>query len=132
MRSPTASRWVDRTLGLLIGSVWIFHGLYSKILDGIPRHRLIVERILGSEIRDIATLIIGGLEILLGLWVFTGRNRIACASAQTLGIAGMNTLEILLAKDLLISAPGMLALNAVFLALVWFWAAFCYRPNHPA
>jgi cbb3-type cytochrome oxidase subunit 3 len=34
----------------------------------------------------------------------------------------MNTLEILLARDLLISAPGMVALNLCFLGVVWYWA----------
>ena len=34
----------------------------------------------------------------------------------------MNTLEVLFARDLLISAPGMVALNAGFLGLVWYWA----------
>jgi hypothetical protein len=34
----------------------------------------------------------------------------------------MNTLEVLRAKDLLVSARGMLILNAVFIALTWRWA----------
>ena len=109
-------------LGVAIGSVWVFHGLYSKILHGVPRHRLIVGRVLGEGIAGPATMAIGMLEVLLGVWAFSGRNRRACAQAQTLVIAGMNALEIFLAKDLLISAPGMVALNLVFLSLVWFWA----------
>ena len=36
----------------------------------------------------------------------------------------MNFLEILLARDLLISAAGMVALNLGFIALIWYWAAF--------
>lgn len=108
--------------GILIGSVWGFHGLYSKLLDGIPRHRLIVGRILGESLAGPATVAIGLLEVGLGLWAFTGRKRIACATVQTLAIASMNTLEILLADDLLISAFGMVALNAAFLGVVWFWA----------
>lgn len=109
-------------MAFLIGSVWLFHGLYSKILDGIPRHRLIVGRILGDEIAGPATVGLGILEILLGLWAFSGRCRRACALVQTLAIISMNTLEILLADDLLISAGGMVALNLGFLALVWYWA----------
>jgi len=106
----------------MIGSVWIFHGLYSKILHGVPRHQFIVGRVLGEGVAVQATIAIGLLEMLLGIWVFSGRNKRACALMQTLAIAGMNTLEIFLAKDLLISASGMLALNLAFLALVWFWA----------
>jgi uncharacterized membrane protein YphA (DoxX/SURF4 family) len=113
---------VSAILRLLIGSVWIFHGLYSKILDGIPRHRSIVGRILGQGIARPATIVIGMLEVLLGIWVFSGRKRRACALVQTVAIAAMNTLEILLARDLLISATGMVALNLAFLAIVLYWA----------
>ncbi|MEO8351921.1 MAG: DoxX-like family protein [Chthoniobacteraceae bacterium] len=107
---------------VIIGGVWVFHGLYSKLLDGIPRHRLIVGRILGERIAGPATKVIGLFEIALGIWVFTGWKPIGCAAVQTLAIVGMNTVEILLAGDLLISATGMLILNFGFLLLVWHWA----------
>jgi uncharacterized membrane protein YphA (DoxX/SURF4 family) len=116
----------DATLPLaaqfLIGSVWIFHGLYSKILRGIPRHRAIVARVLGERHADLATTVIGAGEIVLGLWVFSGWQRVPCASVQTLALVSMNTLEIMLAADLLISAIGMLGLNAGFVATIWYWA----------
>jgi DoxX-like family len=112
----------DGWLTALIGSVWIFHGLYSKLLDGVPRHRMIVERILGEGVGAPATIVVGALEVFLGLWVFTRRRRLACVLLQTLAIVSMNTLEILLAKDLLVSAAGMVALNGVFLSAAWYWA----------
>lgn len=115
-------KW-DTALTILLGSVWVFHGLYSKIGGGIPRHRQIVARILGEEIAGIATLTIGAAEVLLGLWVFSRHLRRPCAAVQTAALIGMNTLEILLARDLLISAPGMVALNLVFIALIWTWAS---------
>jgi DoxX-like family len=118
---------IDKLAPIFIGSVWIFHGLYSKILDGIPRHKLIVGRILGESFADIATLMIGVMEILLGCWVIWGKHRKINASIQTLGLVSMNTLEIILAKDLLISAAGMVALNLCFIALIWWWAT---RENH--
>ncbi|HEY8990962.1 MAG TPA: DoxX-like family protein [Luteolibacter sp.] len=111
-------------LRLLTGGVWVFHGLFSKLLDGIPRHRLIVGRILGDELARPAVLAVGVLEICLGLWALSGHWRKTCATVQTLGIVAMNALEILFARDLLISAPGMVALNAGFLGLVWYWATW--------
>ncbi len=122
-RKPDRARFAARHLAIPIGAVWIFHGLYSKILGGIPRHGLIVERILGENIAATATPVIGVLEILLGLWTCSRLMRKTCATVQTLAILSMNTLEILLAKDLLISPAGMLTLNFTFLALVWYWAA---------
>src|SRR6185503_10216230 len=107
-----------------IGSVWVFHGLYSKVLNGIPRHRLIVGKILGTQKAEIATKIIGLLELLLGAWVIAGWHPIWCASLQTAALVAMNSLEITLARELLISAIGMVALNLVFLGLVWWWATF--------
>ena len=113
---------------IVIGSVWIFHGLYSKILNGIPRHRLIVGKILGAANAGIATKTIGLLEVLVGLWAFTGWQPVGCAVMQTAAIVAMNTLEILLAGQLLISAVGMVILNLGFLSLVWHWALFTPEP----
>ena len=118
--APDVSK--HRVSGYLISAVWIFHGLYSKLLEGNPRHRLIVGRILGEDIAAPATVIVGLLEIALGIWILTGRKKVACAVVQTAAITAMNTLEISLAPDLLISAPGMVALNVAFLAIVWRWA----------
>jgi len=111
-------------LTIAIGSVWVFHGLYSKILMGIPRHQEIVARVLGEEVAEWATYTIGAMEILLGLWAFSRWNRKACALVQTLALVSMNVLEIALARDLLISAAGMAVLNLAFLTLVWHWALF--------
>jgi len=113
---------------IVIGSVWLFHGLYSKILNGIPRHQLIVGRILGERFAGFATKVIGCLEILLGLWSFTGLAPVECAAVQTLTIVGMNTLEIILARELLISAIGMVILNLSFLAVIWNWALQAAKP----
>lgn len=113
---------------IVIGAVWVFHGLYSKILNGIPRHRLIVARILGAENAGIATRAIGVLEVLLGVWAFTGWQPVPCAVVVTAAIVAMNTLEIVLARELLISAFGMVVLNLGFLAMVWNWALFGPKP----
>ena len=118
--TPASSRKFHLALRILIGSVWVFHGLYSKLLDGIPRHRLIVARVLGDEVAAAATVVVGVLEILLGIWAFSHRLPRACAAVQTAAIVAMNSLEIARAPDLLISAPGMLLLNAAFLAIGWY------------
>lgn len=108
--------------GCFIGGVWLFHGLYSKLCDGIPRHRQIVGRILGEKHARPATRGIGLMEMGLGIWAVSGKARVFCAIVQTVGLASMNGLEVWLAADLLISAAGMIALNAAFLALIWWWA----------
>src|SRR5436190_18448460 len=88
---------------IVIGSVWVFHGLYSKIFNGIPSHRLIVGKILGAANAGIATKVIGVLELLLVIWAFTGWQPLGCAIVQTMAIVAMNSLEIFTARELLIS-----------------------------
>ena len=88
---------------------------------------MIVGKILGAANVGIATKTIGALEVLLGIWAFTGWHPVPCALVQTAAIVAMNTLEISLAGEFLISAFGMVILNLGFLALVWSWALF--SPN---
>ena len=120
--TPNSTRRFHLALRILIGSVWAFHGLYGKLLDGIPRHRLIVARVLGDDLAVAATVVVGVLEILLGIWALSHRLPRACAAVQTAAIVAMNSLEIARAPDLLISAPGMVLLNAAFLAIGWYSA----------
>jgi uncharacterized membrane protein YphA (DoxX/SURF4 family) len=110
-------------LSIPIACVWIFHGLVSKILMGIPRHQAIVGRILGESYGAFMTNVIGVLEILLGLWILSGYKKKICATLQTLALVVMNALEIKLAKDLLYSPWGMIILNLGFIAIIWIWAS---------
>ena len=128
---PSLSDRLRFSLGVAIGTVWVFHGLYSKILQGVPRHQLIVGRVLGEHLAGPATLAIGCSEILLGCWIFSGRARWLCALVQTLVLVAMNSLEVALARDLLLSAPGMLMLNTILLLLVWFWAVAPAKSQAP-
>lgn len=113
--------------------MWIFHGLYSKLLDGIPRHRMIVAKVLGEDLAGMAIVAVGVCEILLGIWVLAHRWPRTCALVQTLAIVAMNTLEISRAPELLISAPGMVLLNFGFLSLGWYSATRARRHfNQPA
>lgn len=105
-------------LRICVACVWLFHGIYSKILNQIPRHQEIVARILGEEWRGL-TPWIGVLEVMMGLWVLSAWRPRLCALAQTASIVFMNALEIALARDLLLHAPGMVALNALLLAAAW-------------
>lgn len=127
MKSPP----LHRLATIFIAGVWIFHGLYSKILNGIPRHKMIVGEILGETVAEVAVIVIGVLEILVGCWVISGMFRRLNATVQTIALVSMNTLEILLAREFLISAGGMVLLNLCFLALIWWWATRGDQPIQP-
>lgn len=105
-----------------IGGVWLFHGIYSKILVGIPRHQLIVARILGPDMAMPITFLIGIGEVLIAAWWLSGKFQRTCAAFQTLILASMNFLEIRLANDLLLSAVGMVFLNIILVCSAWYVA----------
>lgn len=91
------------------------NGLFCKVLNLVPRHQEIVQRILKID-RHTArrlTIIIGFSEIIMSAWVLSGRWTIINAVAQILVIATMNTLEFFLAPDLLLWGK----LNAFFALL---------------
>lgn len=114
--------FVQRLARWIVAAVWIFHGLFSKLLGYLPRHEAIVGRILGDSWAAPLTLAIGLGEVLLGLWMLSGRRARLCAATQTALIVVMNSLEIALARDLLWNPAAMVALNIVLLSLAWFSA----------
>jgi len=114
-----------------IASVWLFHGLGSKLLDLVPRHRAIVGRIVGDRLSGAATASVGVAEVLLGLWVASGRSPRACAAAMTAALATMNTLEIAYAKDLLLAPYAMVAANLFLVGMAWYLALADTRRSSP-
>ena len=99
-----------KLLTIGIATIWIANGLFCKILNLVPRHELIVAKILGDEYPKLLTIIIGSAEILMAIWVLSGNRSRLNAIAQILIIAVMNTLEFILVPDLLLWGKA----NAIF------------------
>lgn len=104
-------------LTIAIALVWLINGLVCKVLNLVPRHQLIVARILGEENSVIFTRVIGLLEILMAVWIISGIKARFCTLSQLLIIASMNIIEFLLAPDLLLFGRGNI-LVATLLILV--------------
>ncbi len=105
---------VHRLLTWLIALVWLANGLFCKVLDMIPRHREIVGRILGEEHAVLFTRLIGISEMLMAVWIVSRIWPRVNAITQMTIIAAMNTIEFVLAPDLLLWGK----MNSVF-ALVF-------------
>jgi hypothetical protein len=56
---------IKSILTISISLVWLINGLYCKVLNFVPRHEMIVSRILGEEYSFIFTKTIGFSEILM-------------------------------------------------------------------
>nr|HNH61125.1 DoxX-like family protein [Cyclobacteriaceae bacterium] len=89
-------------LKMLISLVWLINGLFCKVLNFVPRHQLIVTRILGDDFSNLITLAIGFLEILMFVWILSGIKSRLCAILQIIIVLTMNVIEFILAPDLLL------------------------------
>lgn len=97
-------------LNFLIAIVWLVNGLFCKVLNLVPRHQQIVARILGEDHSRAFTLSIGLAETAMAVWIFSSIWSRLNAVVQILVIATMNTIEFILAPDLLLWGR----LNALF------------------
>ncbi|HZI48830.1 MAG TPA: DoxX-like family protein [Pyrinomonadaceae bacterium] len=107
-------------LTLLTASIWLLFGFVFKILGLVPRHRLIVAAVLGDAFAGPATIVIGIGETAIALWILSGFYPRLCAAVQTAAIVAMNTLEITLAKHLLLAPILMVCANTVLLIAAWY------------
>ena len=91
-----------KLLTFCIAAIWLTNGLFCKVLDLVPRHELIVARILETANPRPWSLAIGISEILMAVWILSGYRSQLNVIAQSLIIAIMNTLEFVLVPDLLL------------------------------
>ncbi|HRQ87870.1 MAG TPA: DoxX-like family protein [Bacteroidia bacterium] len=110
-------------LRLFFSLVWLANGLWAKLLDGVPRHREIVARILGEDHSLLLTRLIGAGEVLMAAWILSGIWRQRSAVAQIAAVLAMNVIEFLLARDLLLFGGGNFPLALAYVGLVA-WAEF--------
>lgn len=92
----------NNLLNYLIAVVWIANGLFCKVLNLVPRHQEIVARIIGSAHAEILTRAIGFSEIAMAVWILSGFRTKLNVITQVVIIATMNSLEFILAPDLLL------------------------------
>lgn len=105
---------IHQILNYCIATIWLLNGLFCKVLHFVPRHQLIVARILGESHSRAVTVGIGLSETAMAVWIISGIRPGLNAIVQILIIATMNTIEFFLAPDLLFWGK----LNAVFAFLL--------------
>jgi uncharacterized membrane protein YphA (DoxX/SURF4 family) len=112
-----------KLLAFCIAAIWIVNGLFCKVLNLVPRHELIVAKILGNEHARLLTIVIGFSEILMAIWILSNFKSRLNAIIQILIIATMNTLEFILVPDMLLWGK-VNAIFAFFLILVIYFNEF--------
>jgi len=113
---PRQARWVLRSA---IALVWLYQGLWHKLLVVDERHQRIVAQALGEHLGPVALGGIGLLETLLAFAVIFSFMPMRAAWMQILLLAGMNTVGLLSAAKDIPDPMGMVTMNFVFAAAVW-------------
>ncbi len=103
----------------LIVLVWLANGLLCKVLNLVPRHQMIVARILGDDYAPPLTKAIGVSEILMVVWILSGIKPRWCAIFQIAIVAIMNVLEFYLVPDLLLFGHMNIVFATGFIAIVY-------------
>jgi hypothetical protein len=117
---------LHKYLTYFIAAVWLINGLFCKVLNWVPRHRLIVARIAGEQHAAILTTLIGIAEMAMAIWIVSGVYKRLNAIMQIIIIATMNILEFILVPDLLLWGKLNIIFAFLFIFLIYY-NEFCIR-----
>lgn len=108
-----------------IAAVWLYEGLWCKLLRRAPNQRDIVESVpfFGRSHGRLVLSAIGLLECALAVWVLSGWEPVWAAAVQTGLLVGMNLNGLFFARRLIHDPGGMLVKNFALVVLMWEAAA---------
>jgi len=109
-----------------VAAVWLYEGLWCKLLKGDPRQLQIMQAVpgYGARFGAIFLKLLGILETGLALWILTGVAPLFCATVQTALLISLNTGGLIWSRHLIHDPAGMVIKNLAFLVLVWVSASF--------
>jgi len=127
MHSPIPPPWL---IHAAIAAVWLYEGLWCKLLGREKRQLAIVESVprVGPAAGAMFLKSLGAVEVGLAAWALSGAAPIPCAAAQTLLLVALNTSGLVFARTLIHDPGGMVVKNAAFLVLVWVSASLPTAP----
>ncbi len=110
--------WIAR---IALAAVWIYEGLWCKLLGGQPNELVIVQAVprYGPRFGRPFLLTLGWVEFALGLWILSGIAPVTCALAQTVLLVALNANGLLWSRRHIHDPAGMVVKNTAFLVLAW-------------
>jgi uncharacterized membrane protein YphA (DoxX/SURF4 family) len=104
-----------------VAGVWLYHGLWCKLLGGCPEQVDVVAAVpwFGGRLAKPVLRSVGVIETVLAVWVVSGRRPRGAAALGTALVAGMNAGGLTFGRRHVPAAKTMIAENIAFLALAW-------------
>jgi hypothetical protein len=106
---------------LVIALVWLYEGLWCKLLSGCPSHRAIVRSLPPplASFADALLIAVGATEVALACWILSGWKARAAFWAQALLLGLMNGGGLVWGRAAIPDPASVLINNAVLLVLAW-------------
>lgn len=114
-------RWLVGIGQVAIALVWLYEGLFAKVLGGRADEIDIIASVpfLPDAWSAGVVILIGVYEVLVALWVLVGRLPRLVALLQTVTLIIFNAGGLLFGGDLIPEPGHLMVNNLVLLALVW-------------
>jgi uncharacterized membrane protein YphA (DoxX/SURF4 family) len=108
-----------------VAAVWLYEGLWCKLLEGAPNQENIVAAhpLFGRRLARLFLQTLAVVEIALAVWVMSGWQAALCALAQTVLLVVMNANGLLFARRFISDPAGMVVKNFGLVLLAWVVAA---------
>ena len=123
MRQP--SQLGRRLPAAAVAGVWLYHGLWCKVLARCEDQLEIVADLPGMPraLARSALVSLGLVEAALAAWVLSGRRAVEAAWAETGLLVAMNGGGLAFSRRHIRAPKALVAENVAFLVLVWWTAA---------
>jgi uncharacterized membrane protein YphA (DoxX/SURF4 family) len=106
---------------LAVAAVWLYEGLWNKLLGRAQREAQVVAAVpgLGPRFGQLFLKVLGLVEVVLAGWVVSGVFPGTCAIAQIALLIVLNANGLMWARHIIHDPAGMVIKNIAFLVLVW-------------
>src|SRR5262245_25019130 len=110
-----------RLIRLSVALVWLYQGLWSKLLGPAEDHAAIIAAVpfLDPAQAHRVLILIGVVECGIAVWVLSGWRPREGAFLQTGLLLGMNAAGVVWGSSMIPDPVGMLLQNFAFLLLAW-------------
>ncbi len=104
-----------------VAAVWLYEGLWCKLLNGEPHQAQVVEVVprYGQKIGVAFLKSLGVVEVGLAIWILSGMAPLVCVFVQTALLMALNACGLLWARHIIHDPAGMVVKNIAFLVLAW-------------
>ena len=118
MKMNASAKWW-LSLRWAVAAVWLYQGLWLKVLAVDARHLAIVASAPAFVPARVALACIGAVETLFGIALLLRCKPRLFAWLQIATLAGMNGAGILFGGEHITDIGGMLTMNLVFALAIW-------------